>query len=203
MFSAYGCLIRALPVGVLNGAIVLVNVFHVTRMLRAKEYFQLLKLSPASDYLKHFLSFILRDCAPIGVFIAREESAGVLREVLDFVIPNYRDLKVGRFLFVEQAAFFRERGIKEIVIAPRTKADQATGKMMLANVYDGRNMDGVKPGEILLLTFTNKAAKEMLHRVQDLTGIEPGLEVAGAKAGGCGHRRTLTAACGVPKAAPM
>ncbi|HVW19888.1 MAG TPA: ATP-dependent helicase [Opitutaceae bacterium] len=32
---------------------------------------------------------------------------------------------------------------------------------------------GVRPGEILLLTFTNKAAKEMLHRVQDLTGIEP------------------------------
>lgn len=33
---------------------------------------------------------------------------------------------------------------------------------------------GVKPSEILLLTFTNKAAKEMLHRVQDLTGVEPG-----------------------------
>lgn len=33
---------------------------------------------------------------------------------------------------------------------------------------------GVRPGEILLLTFTNKAAKEMLHRVQELTGIEPG-----------------------------
>src|SRR3954464_6050788 len=33
---------------------------------------------------------------------------------------------------------------------------------------------GVKPGEILLLTFTNKAAKEMLHRVQELTGVEPG-----------------------------
>jgi hypothetical protein len=33
---------------------------------------------------------------------------------------------------------------------------------------------GVKPAEILLLTFTNKAAKEMLHRVHDLTGVEPG-----------------------------
>lgn len=33
---------------------------------------------------------------------------------------------------------------------------------------------GVRPAEILLLTFTNKAAKEMLHRVQELTGIEPG-----------------------------
>ncbi|HET7537019.1 MAG TPA: ATP-dependent helicase, partial [Candidatus Didemnitutus sp.] len=30
---------------------------------------------------------------------------------------------------------------------------------------------GVKPHEILLLTFTNKAAKEMLHRVEDLTGV--------------------------------
>jgi DNA helicase II / ATP-dependent DNA helicase PcrA len=33
---------------------------------------------------------------------------------------------------------------------------------------------GVRPSEILLLTFTNKAAKEMLHRVHDLTGVEPG-----------------------------
>jgi len=33
---------------------------------------------------------------------------------------------------------------------------------------------GVPPGEILLLTFTNKAAREMLQRVQELTGIEPG-----------------------------
>ena len=33
---------------------------------------------------------------------------------------------------------------------------------------------GVRPAEILLLTFTNKASKEMLHRVQELTGVEPG-----------------------------
>ena len=31
---------------------------------------------------------------------------------------------------------------------------------------------GVSPSNILLLTFTNKAAKEMLGRVEDLTGIE-------------------------------
>lgn len=32
---------------------------------------------------------------------------------------------------------------------------------------------GVRPWEILLLTFTNKAAREMLSRVEELTGIEP------------------------------
>lgn len=31
--------------------------------------------------------------------------------------------------------------------------------------------EGIKPWEILLLTFTNKAAKEMLQRVEELTGV--------------------------------
>ena len=145
MFATYGLLIGAIPVAVLNGAIVLVNVYHLVQMLQAKEFFRLLKLRPDSDYLKYFLGFyakdilsilpdfeyrptenqvtlfILRDCAPVGVFIAEEKTPGVLHVVLDFVIPRYRDLKIGKFLFVEHAAFFRERGIREVVIAPRSK----------------------------------------------------------------------------------
>jgi DNA helicase-2/ATP-dependent DNA helicase PcrA len=46
---------------------------------------------------------------------------------------------------------------------------------------------GVRPGEILLLTFTNKAAKEMLHRVQDLTGVDPA-RFWGGTFHGIGHR---------------
>jgi GNAT superfamily N-acetyltransferase len=144
-FSIYGLLIGAYPVAILNGLIVLVNVYHVARMLRAKKYFQLLELRPHSDYLRYFLSFydkeirailpefeyraaekqvtlfILRDCVPVGVFIAEETVPGVLRVQLDFVLPAYRDLKIGKFLFVDQAQFFRDRGIREIVIAPRTR----------------------------------------------------------------------------------
>jgi GNAT superfamily N-acetyltransferase len=132
-------------VAALNSFIIVVNGYHLTRMLRAKRFFPLLKLRPESDYLKYFLSFyrrditsvlpdfeyrpvanqvtlfVLRDCAPVGVFIAEQKPDGQLRVMLDFVIPGYRDLKLGRFLFVEQAEFFRERGIKEIVVAPRTK----------------------------------------------------------------------------------
>jgi hypothetical protein len=145
-FATYGLLIHAYPVAALNSTIVLVNVYHLSRMLQAKTYFRLLPLQPDSDYLKYFLNFyrrdihrilpafeyqpaanpvtlfILRDCAPAGVFIAEEKSPGVLHVVLDFVIPTYRDLKIGRFLFVECAGFFRARGIQEIIIAPRTKA---------------------------------------------------------------------------------
>jgi hypothetical protein len=143
-FSIYGLLIGAYPVAALNGFIVMVNAFHLMRIFRTKEYFQLLPLKPDSQYLPYFLNFyaedirrilpdfkfnpsadqlllfVLRDCSPVGVFIAEQRRDGVLRVILDFVIPRYRDLKIGRFLFVDRAAFFRERGVKEIVISPRT-----------------------------------------------------------------------------------
>ena len=59
---------------------------------------------------------------------------------------------------------------------------------------------GVKPSEILLLTFTNKAAKEMLHRVQDLTGIEPA-RFWGGTFHSIGHRalRIYGEAIGLPR----
>lgn len=144
-FSLYGLLIGAYPVAVLNGAIVFVNLYHLAVMLRTKEYFQLLPLKPDSVYLPYFLNyhaaeirrvvpdfhyrpspdqvtlFILRDCNPAGAFVAKRESEGVLRVRLDFAIPHYRDLKMGRYLFVEQQAFFREQGVREIVVTAHSE----------------------------------------------------------------------------------
>jgi len=144
-FAIYGVCIGAYPVAVLNAITVTVNAFYLMRMLRAKQFYHLLELQPDSVYLPYFLDFygaeirrilpgfqyspaadqlvliILRDCNPVGVFIAEQKSGGVLRVVLDFVIPSYRDLKIGQFLFVEQADVCRARGVREIVIAPRTK----------------------------------------------------------------------------------
>jgi hypothetical protein len=143
-FAVYGVLIGAPPVAILNGLIVVVNAYYLLRMLRTKEYFHLLSLRPDSDFLNYFLGFyaedirqifpeftyrpgahqlalfILRDCTPAGVFIAEEHPGGELCVVLDYAIPRYRDFKIGHFLFVEQADFFRQRGTKEIVVSPRT-----------------------------------------------------------------------------------
>jgi hypothetical protein len=144
-FATYGLLIHAYPVAVLNSLIVCVNIYHLRRMLRAKQFYQLLEIRSDSDFLAHFLKvygseikrilpdfsfrpgagqvaiFILRDCTPVGVFLAEQKSPERLDVLLDFVIPRYRNLHIGRFLFVEQADIFRQRGIKEIVIQPRTK----------------------------------------------------------------------------------
>lgn len=144
-FAIYGLLIHAYPVAVLNSLIVCVNLYHLRRLLNAKQVYQLLEVKSDSDFLAHFLKvygaeikrilpdfrfaakpgqmtvFILRDCTPVGVFIAEEQTPDKFRVLLDFVIPRYRNLHIGKFLFVESADIFRKRGIKEIIIQPRTR----------------------------------------------------------------------------------
>jgi hypothetical protein len=140
-FTAYGFLIKAWPIAALNLFVVTVNGVHLYRISRGHEYFKLLEVRPDSDYLRHFLAhylkdirkytpgfeyqpsvsqivlFVLRNTVPAGVFIAELQRNGDLRVKLDYVTPDYRDLKVGDFLLNEQLGFFRDRGVKRIVSA--------------------------------------------------------------------------------------
>jgi hypothetical protein len=51
---------------------------------------------------------------PAGLFIAKVQ-AEEAHVQLDYVIPNYRDFQVARFIFEENAAFFLQRGIRRFV----------------------------------------------------------------------------------------
>jgi GNAT superfamily N-acetyltransferase len=146
-FTIYGAMIGAYPVAVVNGFIVLINLYYLRGMLRTKEYFRLLQVRHDSEYLQCFLDyhadeirrflpgfafdgpatdlsvFVLRDMVPAGLLLGRVRD-GALHVALDFVIPQYRDFKIGRYLYAEEAEFFRTRGIREI-LAPAGNADHA------------------------------------------------------------------------------
>lgn len=142
VFAVYGVLISAYPVAAVNGFIVLVNIYYLQAYFRREAYFRLLEVRPDSHYLDYFLNFyrdeierfvpgfsfapaghhlilfVLRDLVPAGLFVAEKRDEQTLEVKLDFVIPQYRDMKVGQYLFEEQAEFFRQRGITRIVSAP-------------------------------------------------------------------------------------
>lgn len=147
-FALYGVLIHAYPVAAMNGFIVLINLFYLYRMLRTREYFRLLSVEPDSQYLRQFLSyytreirrflpdfaytpaaddltvFVLRDMVPAGLFIGRPEGQ-TLCVTLDFVIPQYRDFKIGRYLFAQEREFFRSRGFSRIESEPGNREHAA------------------------------------------------------------------------------
>jgi hypothetical protein len=138
-FVVYGALIGAYPVAVVNALIVFINLYYLRQMLSSREFFRLLQVTPDDEYLRAFLEyhaaeiqrflpgfryapdgrqlvfFVLRDMVPAGLFIGEPDGEGRLRVVLDFVTPQFRDFKTGRYVYQEQAAFFRQQGIREIV----------------------------------------------------------------------------------------
>jgi len=143
-FVIYGLLIRAYPVAMLNALIILIHLYHLHDAFTAKEYFKLLAIQPQSEYLGFFLEFydaeikkflpdfsyfpaagqwtylVLRDMVPAGLFIAAPYDDEALMIKIDFVIPGYRDFKVGQFLFAEKAALFKDKGVRKIFSEPGT-----------------------------------------------------------------------------------
>lgn len=141
-FALYGVLIESVPVAGMNGFIVLINIYYLWKIYSTNEYFNLLRVSSDDEYLKAFVRFheegiisfqpeglldlkhnnfcvfILRDMVPAGVIAGNKGSDGVLNVQLDFVIPQFRDFKIGNYLYNQKRDFFREMGISEI----RTRA---------------------------------------------------------------------------------
>ena len=138
-FAVYGWFVGAYPVFVVNGFIVLVNVFYLRRMSRIQDYFSLMQIRRLDNkYLETFLTFhradiarffpdfsledlrnprmtfILRNVNPAGLVIYEEDGQEV-RIHLDYVLPSYRDLRCARFFMDEMAPIWRERGIKKML----------------------------------------------------------------------------------------
>lgn len=137
-FTIYGILLGAYPVAFLNGLIVCIDLYYLFQMWRQRDFFTFLEVSPKSEYLRAFVEFykddiaeiipsysykdyedllcffILRNMMPAGLFIAKVHGEEAHIQ-LDYVIPNYRDFQVARFIFEENAAFFIQRGIRRFV----------------------------------------------------------------------------------------
>ena len=137
-FTIYGVLIDAWPVALMNAFIVFVNIFYLVKIYRDDQYFQILRSSEESNYLTKFLDFyrdhiktfqpefsfeksynyvvfVLSDMVPAGLIIGNVKDDGTLEMDLDFVIPSYRDFKIGSFLFDENREELKRDGIQKIV----------------------------------------------------------------------------------------
>jgi hypothetical protein len=144
-FTVYGVLIDAYPIAVANGAIIFIHVFHLSRMLRQRAneaYFEALEVPDDSPILRRFVEFhradverfqpdfpglrggelallILRDAVPAGAVLADVDGSEA-HVTLDYVVPEHRDLRPGRFLWVESDAF-TSRGITRVTTTAPTQ----------------------------------------------------------------------------------
>jgi hypothetical protein len=145
LFSIYGFLIQAIPVGVLNGIIVLVDVYYLWLIYSKKETFEILEINSSSEYLKRFLKFhdariqeylpgfsyipdattisffILRNMAVAGFFLAHRSDGSVLNVDLDYVLPEYKDFKNGKYIYFQLKDQFIAAGFTRVVAKGNNK----------------------------------------------------------------------------------
>ncbi len=139
-FAIYGLLVGAYPVLVLNSFIALVDIYYLVDIYRKKDAFNLMPvLDPNHPYLNKFLDFysndinkfspefnrhkieeanyffILRNLVPVGIFIYKLRSSNEAEILLDYAIPDYRDLKNAKYLYYAASEFLKEKGIKNLI----------------------------------------------------------------------------------------
>ena len=139
LFSVYGGIVGAYPVMIVNAVISVVNVVHLWRMGRQRDFFTLLPIRRRDnsflvgflafhkadiagffpdfkfdDLQKPRMAFVLRNMNPAGLVVFEEQGQEVLIH-LDYVLPTYRDLRCARFFMDQMAARWRERGMQRIL----------------------------------------------------------------------------------------
>ena len=132
-FVVYGLLIGAYPIAIVNVVVIAVHLYFLRKLTaHPEEIFSTLEVYPESRYLAYFLefyaneisrsqpefsydpggdhwaSFLLRGHVPAGLVIARHCQDGSLAIELDFVTPEYRDFKLGEFLYSEASGLFTD-----------------------------------------------------------------------------------------------
>jgi hypothetical protein len=138
-FATYGILIGAFPVGALNGFIVVVDIYYLAKIYSKKHLFDILEIREDNKYLIKFLDyynddiqkflpdfeynpsmnsvsfFVLRNTAVAGIFLAHRENNNELKVGLDYVVPEYRDFKNGKFVYNRLKDYFIKEGYQKVV----------------------------------------------------------------------------------------
>lgn len=145
LFSIYGFTIGALPVGFLNGFIVSIDIYYLIKIYTKKEYFKVLEVKGHNKYLLEFLEFykedikqtfpdftykpemnklsffVLRNMSLAGIVLAREYNENSLIIGLDYTVPEYRDFKVGKYVYRENLKYFTNRGYNTLYSKTQNK----------------------------------------------------------------------------------
>lgn len=142
IFSIYGFIIGAYPVGFLNGFITLINAYYLYKMFSAKETFDFISVDfenpvvkkilehHGNDILYFFPGFefqgktydicllMLRNMQLAGLFLAHYENENTLYVDLDYVTREYRDMKNGKHLYRFLKNILSNKKVDKIIAKP-------------------------------------------------------------------------------------
>lgn len=150
IFAIYALAIGSYPTAIMNFCLVIINIYFLLRIKKAKKNFALLPVALDDAYFLHFLQFyrqdirtyfpdfdpkelkadaawfVYCDAVAAGLLLGRELEDGTLEVVLDYSAPQYRDFSVGRYLY----RTLPEQGCRRLVVRTWTEKHESYLKKM-------------------------------------------------------------------------
>ena len=148
-FVVYGVLIDAFPVILTNVTLFIINIVQLVQLYTRKEHFEFVQVRKGDEIVHRFLKFykkdlqnyfphfqftddenkicfmVLRDFTIANLFVARRTEDGKIFVEINYTVPQFRDYKVGKFIFDEGADFLGIHGVTTIYtksyFAPHTE----------------------------------------------------------------------------------
>lgn len=139
-FIIYGICINAFPVIVANGILLVINVYQLIKLQQSKEEFRYVTFETGDKIVEQFLAFykkdiqaffpnfqfvptlqqqisfvVLRDASIANIFIATIDGKGNATVLINYTVPQYRDYKVGKFIFEKEKTFLIANNIQQVV----------------------------------------------------------------------------------------
>ncbi|MBI5217875.1 MAG: hypothetical protein HY958_02980 [Bacteroidia bacterium] len=137
IFAIYGFVFGSVGMGIVDCGLFAGSLFLLLHSQSFKDTFNILQVKGNNEYLGAFIEYYKRDIyhyspfykrSPdsicflilnnidiIGVFIVTIHDKKTLFINLDFVVPKYRNFKVGNYLFIENVKYFYDLGYESIV----------------------------------------------------------------------------------------
>lgn len=143
--GSYALIIGSYPMVLMNGSIILINLYNLHKLLRTKQQYELVDGNADESFINYVLNHYKEDIAsffpefnvnnknydtayiiccdttPAGVMLGKMQENGVLEVVLDYSTPAYRDCSVGTYLYSKLPS----KGVKKVLFSGKTQNHEA------------------------------------------------------------------------------
>ncbi|MEZ9232479.1 hypothetical protein AB4259_15495 [Vibrio amylolyticus] len=134
LFAAFAYFIDSYPTMLMNLGIAGINVYYLVGLANSKDKFKLVSATIDSEYFDHFVAtnikdierqtttsvlrsantafYMLRNNAIAGLLVGTKHEDGSFDIALDYVTPEFRDLKLANYFYQQSPDLIKSRGIK-------------------------------------------------------------------------------------------
>ncbi|HBX50308.1 MAG: hypothetical protein A2275_09205 [Bacteroidetes bacterium RIFOXYA12_FULL_35_11] len=137
IISFIGFIFEIYPPAIISTCLLAGDIYMFSKLFVAKNAYNILQVRSNNEYLNTFIEYykreiyhyspfykrniesscflILNNIDVIGVFIVSVQNKKTLYINLDFVIPQYRDFSVGKYIYIENVQYFYNLGYEKIL----------------------------------------------------------------------------------------